>query len=200
MHAACCGTNTWKVSQGSETVFINGKPAARTGDQSQHCGGTGQLIEGSSNVIIGGAPTSGGSGGGGAAGGGGGGGQGSGGQGTAGAGSSGSGSGTGTPLSGGSATSTGTSGAGSRADGSGDSRSPSTDDESPSEETRSLRVELHDEDGRPVAGERYRVSLPNGQVIEGALNSEGYAILEDVPKGDCKVHFPNLDHSETHKG
>lgn len=65
MHAACCGTNTWKAVQGSGTVFINNKPAVRLGDQTKHCGGSGRMIEGSHNVMIGGATSGGGSGGGG---------------------------------------------------------------------------------------------------------------------------------------
>jgi hypothetical protein len=35
------------------TVFINGKGAHRIGDQNRHCGGLGQLVEGSPNVIVG---------------------------------------------------------------------------------------------------------------------------------------------------
>ncbi len=66
IHAACCNTNTWKAVQGSATVFINNKEAVRQGDQTKHCGGSGNMIEGSNNVIIGGASGSGsGSGGGG---------------------------------------------------------------------------------------------------------------------------------------
>jgi hypothetical protein len=64
--------------QGSMTVFINGKPAVRMGDQTRHCGGIGAMIEGSPNVIVGGPPGMGSSGG---AGGGGGGGSGGGGAG-----------------------------------------------------------------------------------------------------------------------
>jgi uncharacterized Zn-binding protein involved in type VI secretion len=54
VHAACCGPNTWQTVQGSGTVFINSKPAHRLGDSVQHCGGMGQTIEGSGNVITGG--------------------------------------------------------------------------------------------------------------------------------------------------
>jgi hypothetical protein len=60
IHAACCGQNTWSAVQGSATVFINGKPAVRQGDQTKHCGGIGKIIEGSPNVIIGGSATVGG--------------------------------------------------------------------------------------------------------------------------------------------
>lgn len=52
-HESCCGSNEWKVATGSPTVFINGQPAARKGDITQHCGGVGELVEGSENVLIG---------------------------------------------------------------------------------------------------------------------------------------------------
>ena len=54
IHMACCGPNTWTAKMGSQTVFINSKAAHRMGDQDQHCGGMGQMIEGSTNVIVGG--------------------------------------------------------------------------------------------------------------------------------------------------
>jgi len=54
IHAACCGPNTWTAIKGSATVLINGKPAHRLGDSDQHCGGVGQLIQGSPDVITGG--------------------------------------------------------------------------------------------------------------------------------------------------
>jgi uncharacterized Zn-binding protein involved in type VI secretion len=51
IHMACCGTNQWKVAKGSSTVYVNGKPLARMGDKTTHCGGSGSLINGSSNVF-----------------------------------------------------------------------------------------------------------------------------------------------------
>lgn len=54
VHAACCGPNSWKVAKGSGTVYFNDIPAARLGDQTAHCGGSGSLIVGSPNVIVGG--------------------------------------------------------------------------------------------------------------------------------------------------
>jgi uncharacterized Zn-binding protein involved in type VI secretion len=54
VHAACCGPNMWTAQAGSGTVFINSKAAHRLGDADKHCGGMGQLVEGSDNVIVGG--------------------------------------------------------------------------------------------------------------------------------------------------
>ncbi len=54
IHTPCCMLNTWKAAEGSSTVFINGKSAFRMGDMTKHCGGGGNLIEGSGNVTAGG--------------------------------------------------------------------------------------------------------------------------------------------------
>lgn len=54
IHAACCGPNMWTATKGSATVKINYLDAHRQGDQDTHCGGVGQLIEGSTDVIVGG--------------------------------------------------------------------------------------------------------------------------------------------------
>ena len=54
IHVACCGPNMWTAAKGSGTVFINNKAAHRLGDQDTHCGGSGQMIEGSNNVMTGG--------------------------------------------------------------------------------------------------------------------------------------------------
>lgn len=64
LHAACCGPNMWKAKAGASNVYINGKQAFRLNDATQHCGGTGKLIEGSADVIIGDAGGGGGGGGG----------------------------------------------------------------------------------------------------------------------------------------
>ena len=54
IHGACCGPNTWVAQKGSSSVFINGKPAIRMGDMTRHCGGIGNMTQGSSDVITGG--------------------------------------------------------------------------------------------------------------------------------------------------
>lgn len=54
IHMACCGPNTWTATKGSATVMINNKAAHRIGDMDRHCGGIGQMSNGSTNVIVGG--------------------------------------------------------------------------------------------------------------------------------------------------
>jgi uncharacterized Zn-binding protein involved in type VI secretion len=53
IHAACCGPNTWYAAGGSNSVFINDRRAHRKGDPDDHCGGSGQLIQGSHDVFFG---------------------------------------------------------------------------------------------------------------------------------------------------
>ncbi len=53
VHSSCCGPNTWQADQGSATVFANGMPVHRLGDATKHCGGDGNLVQGSPNVFVG---------------------------------------------------------------------------------------------------------------------------------------------------
>jgi uncharacterized Zn-binding protein involved in type VI secretion len=52
IHAACCGPNNYQIAKGSPTVYVNGKPAARMQDKTKHCGGSGQIIDGSPDVLF----------------------------------------------------------------------------------------------------------------------------------------------------
>ena len=52
IHAVCCGPNNYQIAKGSPTVYVNGKPAARMQDKTKHCGGSGQIIEGSPDVLL----------------------------------------------------------------------------------------------------------------------------------------------------
>ena len=54
VHTACCGPNKWNAVMGSATVMINKRPAVRKGDMTVHCGGVGQTVQGSPDVIVGG--------------------------------------------------------------------------------------------------------------------------------------------------
>ncbi len=59
VHALCCGPNRFNISAGAPTVSINGRPAARESDRTSHCGGSGRIINGSNNVVIGNSQASG---------------------------------------------------------------------------------------------------------------------------------------------
>jgi uncharacterized protein (DUF2345 family) len=65
--------------------------------------------------------------------------------------------------------------------------------EPPDEQTEWLVIELIDEDGRPAAGARYVVTLPDGTVYEGVLNEEGQAQVKAVVVGSYTLTFPDFD-------
>ena len=59
-----------------------------------------------------------------------------------------------------------------------------------------VAIELVDEDGNPIAGEKYRVELPDGSVAEGALDAQGHARFDAIDPGSCKVSFPDIHATE----
>jgi type VI secretion system secreted protein VgrG len=60
--------------------------------------------------------------------------------------------------------------------------------------THWIEIELVDEDGKPVPGEEYQVTLPDGSTVaSGTLDGKGKARVEGIDPGSCKVTFPNLD-------
>ena len=56
-----------------------------------------------------------------------------------------------------------------------------------------IEIELVGEDFRGIPNELYKITLPDGKVREGKLDSRGRARLEGMDPGKCKVEFPNLD-------
>lgn len=56
-----------------------------------------------------------------------------------------------------------------------------------------IKIELVDEEDQPVPKEKYRIELPNGKPREGILDSKGFARIDGIDPGTCKITFPNLD-------
>jgi phage protein D len=56
-----------------------------------------------------------------------------------------------------------------------------------------LEVELIDHDGRPVAGEKYKVQTSDGRVVEGRLDAQGRARVVGVRPGSNTVSFPDFE-------
>jgi hypothetical protein len=183
MHAACCGTNTWKATQGSLTVFINGKAAHRMGDQNRHCGGMGQLVEGSPNVIVGES------------------GGGSGGAGNR-AGGSRTGDGNGAAGAGDHNGAGGNRGAGgdSRDDHRGPGRTsgstathPGSDDHRV--EPDMIEVRLLDAADAPVSrAVSYELTLPDGKKLTGQTDANGILKLSSLTqRGNCTLVLPDFE-------
>jgi hypothetical protein len=56
-----------------------------------------------------------------------------------------------------------------------------------------IEIELVDEEDKPVPGKTYKITLSDNSVIEGTLDGEGFARHDGIPKGTCKVTFPEFD-------
>jgi hypothetical protein len=57
-----------------------------------------------------------------------------------------------------------------------------------------IEIELVDEDDNPVPGVAYRITLPDGEsVAAGTLDDKGFARVEGIDPGTCKITFPDLD-------
>jgi hypothetical protein len=57
-----------------------------------------------------------------------------------------------------------------------------------------IEIEMTDEDKNPVPGRAYLLLLPDGQsVAGGTLDDKGFARVEGIEPGTCKISFPNLD-------
>ena len=61
------------------------------------------------------------------------------------------------------------------------------------ENTVWIEIELLDEDGFPIPGEKYEVKLPDGRIATGTLDENGLARVEGFEDGACQVCFPDLD-------
>jgi hypothetical protein len=59
-----------------------------------------------------------------------------------------------------------------------------------------VEINLKDSRGDPVAGERYRIKLPDGSVQEGTLDGFGHAEYYEILRGSCEVSFPDLEDEE----
>ncbi len=57
-----------------------------------------------------------------------------------------------------------------------------------------IEIQLLDEEGDPVPGQRYEIELPDGEVRKGTLNYRGRARVDNIDApGACQIRFPDLD-------
>jgi type VI secretion system secreted protein VgrG len=66
-------------------------------------------------------------------------------------------------------------------------------DDKNKEKKHFIKIKLVDEAGKPVPGEAYKITLPDGRVTTGSLDEKGEAEVTGIDPGNCKVTFPNLD-------
>jgi hypothetical protein len=65
-----------------------------------------------------------------------------------------------------------------------------------SEPTSWVGLQLEDEEGNPVAGQRVRIKLPDGTARERVSDEKGRIRLDGIPVGNCQVEFPGVDGNE----
>lgn len=71
---------------------------------------------------------------------------------------------------------------------------PAASKEEASEEKKAwIEIEMVDEQDQPVAGMRYRITLPDDSVAEGTTDEKGIARVDGIEPGTCKITFPTLD-------
>lgn len=63
----------------------------------------------------------------------------------------------------------------------------------PAPEKTWIKIKLIDMVGQPIPGERYRIKVPGGELMEGVLDEQGEAACWNLDPGTCKVTFPDLD-------
>lgn len=56
-----------------------------------------------------------------------------------------------------------------------------------------IEIRLIDMEGNPVPQKKYQITTPDGNVVSGALDSDGLARVDNIPPGTCKITFPELD-------
>lgn len=61
------------------------------------------------------------------------------------------------------------------------------------EKTSWIEIVLVDEADKPIAGEAYTVKTPDDKEYSGTLDDKGFARVDHIDPGSCKVTFPNLD-------
>lgn len=56
-----------------------------------------------------------------------------------------------------------------------------------------IEITLVDSVGEPMMNEAYSVITPSGDQVDGSLDNQGFARLEGLTPGACRVTFPRFD-------
>ena len=68
-----------------------------------------------------------------------------------------------------------------------------TEETPPANATHTIDIQLVDEVGNPIAGERYEITTPDGKIRRGTTDANGRAHEGGLLPGQCQIAFPRLD-------
>jgi hypothetical protein len=55
---------------------------------------------------------------------------------------------------------------------------------------------LLNERDEPIAYEAYELTLPDGALMTGVLDENGFVHVANIPRGSCSIKFPKLEDTE----
>ena len=79
------------------------------------------------------------------------------------------------------------------------SNAPTHDPNSPANKNKThyIEIKLVDDDGNPVAGEPYKITLADGTTVaDGTLDDKGFARVDNIDPGTCQITFPSRDQQD----
>lgn len=59
-----------------------------------------------------------------------------------------------------------------------------------------VEFQLLNDREEPIPNESYELTLPDGAVITGVLDENGFVHVPNVPRGSCSIKFPKLEDTE----
>lgn len=59
-----------------------------------------------------------------------------------------------------------------------------------------VEFQLLNDREEPIPNEAYELTLPDGAVITGVLDENGFVHVANVPRGSCSIKFPKLEDME----
>jgi hypothetical protein len=63
-------------------------------------------------------------------------------------------------------------------------------------ETTFVEFQLLNEKDEPIANEAYELTLPDGTLMTGVLDGNGFVHVAGIPRGSCSIKFPKLEDTE----
>ncbi|PTS94277.1 PAAR domain-containing protein [Pseudomonas sp. HMWF006] len=59
-----------------------------------------------------------------------------------------------------------------------------------------VEFQLLNEKDEPIANEAYELTLPDGTLMTGVLDENGFVHVANIPRGSCSIKFPKLEDTE----